>query len=240
MCKVWRYRGGTVFISAGLLLAVLLTLLISGCGGGGTKTVVLPAYLYYCLVDGKVVRWTRMPIKIYMDTTDVPDNWSAYFRDAFVQAASEWCEASGGSVSVQFIDEPVTPCIRVKWVHDTPMGHAEAIGVTRFTTVTYYGRTYFDNVYMELATTDMSSGQPYSQARARITSLHELGHALGLWGHSTNINDIMYGSGTIVATAISYDDARCIKKLYELPADISEVPEGYRSRASSTVGFEIE
>jgi predicted Zn-dependent protease len=223
-----------------LLLAAVLATLVSGCGGGGTKTIVLPAYLYYCLVDGKVVRWTRMPIKIYMDTTDVPDNWSTSFRDAFVQAASEWCDASGGLVRVEFISEPVTPCIRVKWVHDTPMGHAEAIGVTRFTTVTYYGNTYFDNVYMELATTDMSTGQPYSQERARITSLHELGHALGLWGHSTNINDIMYGSGTIVATAISYDDARCIKKLYELPADISEVPAGYRARASSTIGFEIE
>ena len=46
---------------------------------------------------------------------------------------------------------------------------------------------------------------------------HEMGHALGIWGHSDNQNDIMYYAHTREIPQISSRDINTLKKVYQQP-----------------------
>ncbi|BAQ63853.1 peptidase metallopeptidase [Geminocystis sp. NIES-3709] len=51
-----------------------------------------------------------------------------------------------------------------------------------------------------------------------VTNLtHELGHAIGIWGHSLNITDVMYHSHTREIPVISPQDINTLKKIYQQP-----------------------
>lgn len=72
------------------------------------------------------------------------------------------------------------------------------------------------------------------QGLAQVTAVarHELGHALGLWGHSDNIRDLMfggnhadkYGSRRILnVPIIKPRDLNTLKRVYEQPTLMGQV-----------------
>ncbi len=52
------------------------------------------------------------------------------------------------------------------------------------------------------------------------TARHELGHALGIWGHSSNENDALYFSQVSYPPAISSRDINTLKKIYQQPTKL--------------------
>jgi tetratricopeptide (TPR) repeat protein len=56
---------------------------------------------------------------------------------------------------------------------------------------------------------------PFEQQSAQVKrlALHEIGHAIGIWGHSTNPRDIMYSHP--IASGLSGRDVETARKLYE-------------------------
>jgi predicted Zn-dependent protease len=58
-----------------------------------------------------------------------------------------------------------------------------------------------------------------NQADAALKSgaTHELGHALGLWGHSDRATDVMYFSQVAQPAGISDRDVRSLRRVYEHP-----------------------
>ncbi|MEL6580501.1 MAG: matrixin family metalloprotease [Cyanobacteria bacterium J06621_12] len=52
------------------------------------------------------------------------------------------------------------------------------------------------------------------------TMRHELGHALGLWGHSPNKNDALYFSQVSNPPAISQRDINTLKQVYQQPTKL--------------------
>lgn len=55
---------------------------------------------------------------------------------------------------------------------------------------------------------------PYRQEQVSKLLLHELGHAVGIWGHSNDPDDIMYTHP--IVSALSARDLRTIRRLYGL------------------------
>jgi predicted Zn-dependent protease len=51
---------------------------------------------------------------------------------------------------------------------------------------------------------------------------HEMGHALGLWGHSMDANDVMYFAQVKSPPSISPRDLRTLKRIYEQPTRLGE------------------
>jgi predicted Zn-dependent protease len=49
---------------------------------------------------------------------------------------------------------------------------------------------------------------------------HELGHALGIWGHSQQVTDIMYFSQVRTPPTISARDVNTLKRIYQQPTQL--------------------
>ncbi|WP_319418961.1 matrixin family metalloprotease [Pleurocapsa sp. FMAR1] len=60
----------------------------------------------------------------------------------------------------------------------------------------------------------------YTGESLLATARHELGHALGIWGHSSNKNDALYFSQVSYPPAISSRDINTLKKIYQQPTKL--------------------
>lgn len=52
------------------------------------------------------------------------------------------------------------------------------------------------------------------------TANHELGHALGIWGHSNNLQDVLYPRQTANHHGITPADINTLKKIYQQPTQL--------------------
>ncbi len=133
-----------------------------------------------------------------------------------------WSDASEGKLILTTIASESYPCITVRWVTDHPLGNEPpTIGAAELVSVTIAGRVYIKEVRIELATT--RSGRPLSDTVMKAISLHEVGHAIGLWGHSDDDGDIMFEEVGNTSSVSARDQATLVK-LYSTPPDVFEMP----------------
>jgi predicted Zn-dependent protease len=72
---------------------------------------------------------------------------------------------------------------------------------------------------------EMTIALPPGQADGVMQSAacHEMGHALGLWGHSINKQDVMYFAQVKTPPPISARDLRTLKRIYEQPTRLGGI-----------------
>ena len=213
-----------------LLCFALLACWISGCGGGGGSNPLEPSpddYILLALYQDHVIRWTQ-PIGVFMDQVHVPADWKPEHAAFFQQAMTTWTDAAQGKFSFVTLTSSSQPCVVVRWVKDHPYGEAPpTIGITKLDLATINNVQYIQNVRMELAVDD-ANGQPMPDSIMKLLSVHELGHAIGIWGHSDDPNDVMYQAlGS--QPGLSFRDINTINRLYSLDPDIYELPHAVRS-----------
>jgi len=168
-----------------------------------------------------IMRWPRMPIKVYIhDCRGVPNfkpTWGAILQQSF----RDWEKASNGQVKFEFVEEFAEPfngidCSFVAvpgkdqgLVNDAEAGEAKG---------------YFDPNNpadlragtIKILTKSFSSVLPLTDNRIRYICLHEIGHALGLAGHTDNPEDIMFLSTSFKDEwrELTPRDARTIQRFY--------------------------
>lgn len=217
-----------------LLSAALLLSGLSGCGGSGSSLpqIDLPPpsdedYFYSALLDGQyIIRWSRMPVRVYIDTSNPPDNWKPEHKVYVEQALSKWAEASGGALSFTAITSLVNPAISVKWVKNRPDPNNPAvIGTTKLT----YTSTSIVSMEILLSTSNQAGG-PLSDSLMRLVSLHELGHAVGIMGHSDVDTDVMYPIlDSSMSPELSERDTATLVKLYGIRPHITDTTRAIRA-----------
>jgi tetratricopeptide (TPR) repeat protein len=159
-------------------------------------------------------RWakSRMPIKVFIKSGDGVENfrpeYESYLRDAFEQ----WVSASNGLISVDFVKKAKDADITTEWTTDTSgVLNLSELGDTRYKC---------DGQGMATANIRMLLLDPkpakLTPAMVQWGTLHEVGHALGLLGHSRNPGDIMFSvyPANAASPKLTARDTATIQKFY--------------------------
>ena len=160
--------------------------------------------------NGRLTRFDHGRITVHTDT--LPFEAEGY-EEALRRSLSLWEEGTQGKLQFQLTQDAATADIRIKWVYQQDRRRNDE----------YIGEAMLIrdaegfHVEIEVALRDRMSLQPHPLEIIEAVLLHELGHAIGLWGHSDNPNDVMYFAST--AKALTARDIATWTKVSETPVD---------------------
>ena len=188
-------------------------------------------YIEQAPSGSEVVRWTKdsFPLKIYIDNeylSKLPD----YYKSAISRAFNQWDKSvdfisfknvqSKKDANIQILFKPLPEDVctngicRYVLAYTTPK--------RRLNTLTSVSITLYDKNH---------AGEYFSDKEVYNTILHELGHALGIMGHSYNSGDLMYQAtdetDKVFAEQRSYfnflsgTDVNTMKLLYMLEPNVT-------------------
>lgn len=151
--------------------------------------------------------WSQFPVKVYIDTIQLQE-WLQV--NAAIQ---EW----NNYLALQIVKKPEIADIKISF--QTPPLRQTNLLRARSALTTY--ELYIDRlststpVLAHRCTIILSPNQPNKYIKA--AALHELGHALGIWGHSSVKSDALYFSQVPNPPSISPRDINTLKRIYQQP-----------------------
>ena len=178
-------------------------------------------YIDRTLENGYLIHWNpnTFPLKIYIENNpQLPD----YFYENVKLAFEEWQNKTENFITFLFVDDPKVADIKCTFPDD----FNKEIKKDNTTYIAGYTKLNYDNSRLQnasitLATTD-TNNKYITRRSVYLTAIHEIGHSLGIMGHSENKKDIMFPIKT--ANEISIGDINTIKLLYSIVPDISNKP----------------
>ncbi|HEY9687592.1 MAG TPA: tetratricopeptide repeat protein [Coleofasciculaceae cyanobacterium] len=191
-------------------------------------------YLNDITENGKIVRWalSKMPLKLYVEKAPHGiRNFQPAFISQIPKALDVWAATLNHQLSYRLVDDPEQADLRLTWTNTIDTRGHDGDGGTSYTAGLTIPNIHDDQIrYMDIkiATFDIK-GKPQNTEIIYAVAIHELGHALGLLGHSSDPGDIMYAQNQHV-TAPSNRDKNTIRKLYTEVADINNLPASDRDK----------
>ncbi|PWT94645.1 MAG: hypothetical protein C5B53_12665 [Candidatus Melainabacteria bacterium] len=139
-----------------------------------------------------MTRWSPdlMPLKVYIKNGAAVPNFRPEFVDILKQAFADWSQGSSGKVTFVFTDDENSANIVCSWTNNPKEMMSSAEGGHAMVIPDAQG--ILKSIVILL--TVNPSGAVVTEKFARRVDLHEIGHALGLLGHSKNPDDIMFSS----------------------------------------------
>lgn len=192
-------------------------------------------YIEQVPLDKGIIRWdtNKFPLKVAVINVSNTSNLPSYYKTEIVRAFSQW-QAATGFITFAMTNSANDADIIVK-ISNTPEDMCSGKNcryVVGFTTPNYKGETLYDMTIV-LYTID-PFGNYFSDKELYNTILHEIGHALGIMGHSYSSEDLMYmtadDDNSFYAPYrssfqyLSSEDINTIRLLYKLFPNISNTP----------------
>lgn len=166
-------------------------------------------------LSGAITKWTsdRMPLKIYLAPTQGVVGYKPAYTEGVKTAFQDWANASGGKVSFVYVQDKAKSDIDFGFSNDIKAVSNPAEGGEA---KVYPGPKGIVKSQIVVLTLDPSPGQPMTDGLMRWICLHEIGHSLGLMGHSSQHNDVMYSSMPLASIdrSLSERDKNTLKHLY--------------------------
>ncbi len=168
--------------------------------------------------------WTKFPLKIYLEQPDSLDNSASNLRfQQWVTAIREAIDEWNNYLPLVEIDSPELADIivtRSQVDRDIQLDPETGLykiprAITAQTTYEFYLSSDTPAVLRHRMKVQISPdiGKNATLATAR----HELGHAMGIWGHSDRKTDALYFSQVSDPPPISPRDLNTLKKIYQQP-----------------------
>lgn len=174
---------------------------------------------YYIAVTANgVFRWDQsaLPIKVFVfDGKSVP-GFRPQFKDILASAFEEWVTASGGKVSYLLVDQPANADIVCDWTNNPADVKGDGTQGERGMAQIFAENHVIKRASIRILTKALLSATTLSDDDLKKACLHEIGHALGLQGHSTNNHDVMFFTvdTPTVWPVLSKRDKNTILRLY--------------------------
>ncbi len=161
------------------------------------------------------LRWSKqkMPVRVYLQPSSTVPGYRPSFEEILRSSFKTWSEAANGNFEFKFVDSANDADIYAKWTNDTKnVASIAEGGDVKFK----HGPTGLNHVDLTILTLNPSKDQPLTDELVSWISLHEVGHSIGLLGHSSNPKDVMFVSAPQVAELpnLSQRDKTTIVKLY--------------------------
>ncbi len=194
--------------------------MIATYGQAGQPQVSETDYYVEVTREG-IIRWqpAQMPLKVYVTPGDSVPGFRPQFADILKQSFAAWSQASNGLVSFALVDRPEQAQIICQWSDDpnkfkniAEAGHAVLDSSTK---------TGLVRGTITFLTVPLVEQNPVTDNRMRRTCLHEIGHVLGLAGHTANPDDAMFHTMGVADTwkDLTQRDANTIVRLYTLSSE---------------------
>ena len=154
--------------------------------------------------------WSQFPIKVYIDDTQI-ETWLLV-----KVAVKEW----NSYLPLQIVEKPDIADIRILF-KTPPLGKTKVLRArSALTRYELYIKRLSDSasVLAHRCTIILSPNQPSKYIKA--AALHELGHTLGIWGHSLVTSDALYFSQVSNPPSISVRDINTLKRIYQQPTQL--------------------
>ncbi len=170
--------------------------------------------------------WSRFPVRVYVEAPKaVSDKQAQAWVTGVLEAVQEW----GVYLPLKVVEQREVADISIVRSRPPLQGNPPRARSAE----TRYELYISNNVLSHRFTILLSPSQTgkYLQAAAR----HELGHALGIWGHSPLQSDALYFSQVRNPVPISARDVNTLKRVYEQPTQlgwllVSESNQGKKMR----------
>jgi len=189
-------------------------------------------YIYNASLGNDILRWDirSFPLKIYIEkVSDIPN----YYYSEIDKALNEWVKYTN-FVKFSKVETPDNANIVIKF-KNIPNDLCNA-GVCKYVTAYTEPDVNKDKVLKQMVLTIYKTNplkKHFSKDEIFNTALHEIGHTLGIMGHSDNPNDIMYAIkdnlvpieqyNFIGNHTLSKSDIRTLVLLYRIKPTISNV-----------------
>lgn len=192
-------------------------------------------YIEQAPANGQILRWdiTKFPLRVYIKSNS--PSTPQYFVPSIQHAFLQWQKSSSNLVHFQFIDDENQANIVV--VINSSDEMKKCVEENCKYTIAYTTPDIDGDMLkkMNILFYDSNNlGQPFSQKEIYNTALHEIGHALGIMGHSYNKDNLMYmetGEDDSYFQqfrsdfqSISQVDLNTLNLLYKLVPDITNTP----------------
>ncbi len=132
-------------------------------------------------------------------------------KELMKQAFTQWTTFTNGKIAFKYVNSPKNAQIVVKFVKDIydVTGNKTTIGQT------YHKSLGPEMVYAEITISDRSpNGAAFKKDAVYRVMVHEIGHALGIFGHSQDKMSVMYYARASRHQHLTEDDLIYIGKLY--------------------------
>lgn len=179
-----------------------------------TASMDAPDYYADVLWKKQVFHWNNQNgnIRVYIEQPDNIAGWSPEYISRFKAACKQWQLALGDQVRFSFTEDPTEKAdVTIHWNG----AYEKLAGLTRCRH--YNGKLATADITLNLKNYD---NQLFAPEIVYRLSLHEVGHLLGLMGHSRNPKDIMFPTLSM-AKGISSRDAATLRKVYAQQAKIT-------------------
>ena len=160
----------------------------------------------------------RMPLRIYIESVkNALGSKDDYLDYLLKQSCQEWADASKGKISFVYTDKPEEADIQINWENDESIFTTGEQGDAQYLPTTEKG---INKATVRLLTHPFSRNPDHDDAAIKALCLHEMGHALGLYGHSKNSHDILAEyyqlewTDTPTTVLLSKRDCNTIARLY--------------------------